>query len=153
MAPRALATGWVSHTLFEPSIGNEFLQEMANITNLEIAFNAEYEQIKKDGNNWVVTYRKHKKTYTTRAKILIDATEIGELLPLVGGRISGWAWILKRIRVKMRRQMPQNSIVQDLTYVLILEDVSADSRSRGNGKKGLVKKPKNYNPKAYECAW
>ncbi|MGB3150259.1 MAG: FAD-dependent oxidoreductase, partial [Maribacter sp.] len=40
-----------------------------------------------------------------------------------------------------------NTIVQDLTYVLILEDVGEKK-----GKKGLAKKPRNYNPAVYECA-
>ena len=153
-----LATGWVSHTLFEPSIGNKFLQEMANIPNLDIAFNAVYTEVKKatelnsaqEGEGWQVTYKQNKKTYTTFAKILIDATEIGELLPLVG---ADYRLGMDAKSDTGEKEAPEtaNTIVQDLTYVLILEDVG-DSRPRGNDKKGLVKKPKNYNPDAYACA-
>lgn len=143
---QALATGWVSHTLFEPSIGNKFLQEMADIPNLDIAFNSVYSDIKKDGEGWLVTYKQKRKTFTTKTKILIDATEIGELLPLVGADF--------RLGMDSKsdtgeKEAPEeaNSIVQDLTYVLILEDVTTK-----RGRKGLVKKPKEYNPQAYECA-
>jgi len=80
----ALATGWVSHTLFEPSVGNKILQKMASFPNLDIAFNAIYTSIDYNGNGWSVTYKQKGKTHTTKAKLLIDATEIGELLPLVG---------------------------------------------------------------------
>ncbi|WP_202795951.1 FAD-dependent oxidoreductase [Maribacter sp. HTCC2170] len=146
---KALATGWVSHTLFEPSIGNRLLKEMADEPNLEIAFNAIYRDVQKDGEGWLVTYKQKEKWYTTKTKILIDATEIGELLPLVEADF--------RLGMDSRedtgeKEAPEtaNTIVQDLTYVLILEDVSKDSNLRRN--KGLVKKPKNYNPEAYECA-
>ncbi|TMM58568.1 FAD-dependent oxidoreductase [Maribacter algarum] len=147
----ALATGWVSHTLFEPSVGNQILQEMATIPNLDIAFNAMYTNIDNDGDGWSVTYKQKGKTYTTRAKLLMDATEIGELLPLVG---ADFRLGMDSQSDTGEKEAPEtgNSIVQDLTYVLILKDVSGDSRLRGNDKKGLVKKPKNYDPKAYECA-
>ena len=143
---KALATGWVSHTLFEPSVGNKLLQEMANHPNLEIAFNSDYTNIKKDGNGWVVTYKKNRKSHNVNAKILIDATEIGELLPLVG---ADFRLGMDAQNDTGEKEAPDvaNNIVQDITYVLILEDVNTTK-----GRKGLVKKPKNYNPKEYECA-
>ncbi|MFD0796136.1 FAD-dependent oxidoreductase [Maribacter chungangensis] len=147
---KALATGWVSHTLFEPSVGNKILQEMANIPNLDIAFNAVYTDVKKDGEGWQITYRQNKKTYTTKAKILIDATEIGELLPLVGANFR-LGMDAKSETGEKEAPETANSIVQDLTYVLILEDVSKNPRL-DQGRKGLVKKPKNYDPEAYACA-
>ncbi len=148
--PKEVATGWVSHTLFEPSVGNTILQNMADIPNLTIVFNAVYTEIKKENEKWQVFYRQKGKVYTITAKILIDATEIGELLPLVKADF--------RLGMDAKsdtgeKQAPEksNNIVQDLTYCVILEDVSKDSHLRGN-KKGLVKKPKNYDPKAFACA-
>jgi len=143
---KALATGWVSHTLFEPSIGNKYLQEMANIPNLDIVFNAVYTDIKKDGEGWIVTYMQKGKTSTTEAKILVDATEIGELLPLVGADFRLGMDSKKETGEKEAPEIA-NTIVQDLTYVLILEDVGTKK-----GRKGIVKKPRNYDPKAYACA-
>lgn len=147
---KALATGWVSHTLFEPSIGNKILQEMADIPNLDIALNAVYTDVKKDGAGWMVTYKQKGKKYTISTKILIDATEIGELLPLIGADFR-LGMDSKSDTGETEAPEKANNIVQDLTYVLILEDVSKDPDLR-RGKKGLVKKPKNYDPKAYECA-
>ena len=147
---KALATGWVSHTLFEPSVGNKILQEMADIPNLDISFNAVYTDVKKDREGWQVTYQQKGKTYIAKAKILIDATEIGELLPVVD---ADFRLGMDSKNDTGEREAPKtaNSIVQDLTYVLILKDISTDSGLRRN-EKGLVKKPKNYDPKAYECA-
>lgn len=140
-----VATGWVSHTLFEPSIGNKILQEMAQIENLSIAFNAAYNTITKENGHWLVTYKHKRKLKKVNAKILIDATEIGELLPIVGADF--------RLGMDSKadtgeKQAPEksNAIVQDLTYVAILEDVG-----KTKSKKGLVKKPKGYNPKDFEC--
>lgn len=144
--PKAVATGWVSHTLFEPSVGNTILNEMANLPNLEIVFEAEYQKVEKVSDTWIVTHKKKGKLSTTKASILIDATETGELLPLVE---ADYRLGMDSKEDTGEKEAPEskNSIIQDLTYVAILKDV-------GNKKhrKGLVMKPKNYNPKAYECA-
>ncbi|MFH6602783.1 FAD-dependent oxidoreductase [Maribacter algicola] len=144
--PKALATGWVSHTLFEPSVGNKILQEMAKLPDLDIAFNAVYTKIEKDIEGWKVVYKQNEKTYSVMAKILIDATEIGELLPIVGADFRLGMDSKKDSGEKEAPEMPNGS-VQDLTYVLILKDVGTK-----NARKGLVKRPKNYDPKVYECA-
>ncbi|MEN1785091.1 MAG: FAD-dependent oxidoreductase, partial [Bacteroidota bacterium] len=145
--PKAVATGWVSHTLFEPSVGNSILQKMADIPNLEVIFKADYQTVQKAATGWLVTYRHKGKVHTIKSRILIDATELGELLPLVG---ADYRLGMDSKQETGEEQAPEsaNSIVQDLTYVLILEDVGTSSRSR----KGLVRKPKNYDAIAYECA-
>ena len=147
---RALATGWVSHTLFEPSVGQKILREMAKHENLDIAYNAHNQAAKKEGGLWTVRYQKEGKSFDITAKILIDATDTGELLPLVGADY--------RLGMDARsdtgeKEAPEtmNEIIQDLTYVAILEDISKDPLKR-ESKKGLVQKPNGYDPKAYECA-
>lgn len=143
---QALATGWVSHTLFEPSVGNMILQEMANMTNLDIAFNADYVDVLNENEKWLVHYRQNGKVYETKASILIDATETGELLPLVG---ADFRLGMDAQNDTGEKQAPDkaNTIVQDITYVAILEDLGTKK-----GKRGLVKKPHNYDPKNYECS-
>ena len=163
---QALATGWVSHTLFEPSVGDSILKAMAGIPNLEIVYNASYSDIRRNDDSnaaldsirdskkavsgWLVTYQKNGKSHSVKAKMLVDATETGELLPLVGADF--------RLGMDAKadtgeREAPEtaNGIVQDLTYVLILEDVSGRADGK-RSKKGLVRKPKNYDPEAYACA-
>lgn len=143
---KALATGWVSHTLFEPSVGNNILQEMADIPNLDIAFKATYTEVVKAGEGWSITYNQNGKSFTTKTNILIDATEIGELLPLVGADFR-LGMDAKSDTGEKEAPETANGIVQDLTYVLLLEDVGTKK-----GRKGLVRKPNNYNPEAYACA-
>ncbi|MGW9687192.1 FAD-dependent oxidoreductase [Flagellimonas sp. 2504JD1-5] len=143
---KAVATGWVSHTLFEPSVGKSILTEMVNYPNLNIIYKAHYGKIEKEGNKWVVHYKKRDKTYSTKASVLIDATETGELLPLVGADFR-LGMDSKQDTGEKEAPGNSNSIVQDLTYVAILTDVGA-----AKNRKGLVKKPKNYDPEEYACA-
>lgn len=144
--PKAVATGWVSHTLFEPSVGNNILQKMANLPNLEISYTSVYSEIQKENGLWKVTYAKEGKKYTAKSKILIDATETGELLPLVG---ADFRLGMDAKQDTGEKEAPEvaNTIVQDITYAAILEDVGTSKT-----KKGLVKKPKGYDAKHYECA-
>ena len=138
--PKAVATGWVSHTLFEPSVGNAILQSMTHFPNLEITYEAVYSRVKIQGAQWVVEYKKKGKTHTTQAAILIDATETGELLPLVGADFR-LGMDSKEDTGEKEAPKQSNTIVQDLTYVVILKHT-----------KGLVKKPKNYTLGDYACA-
>lgn len=140
-----VATGWVSHTLFEPSVGNKILKEMAQIKNMNIIFNASYQKITKENDKWIVTYKQKRKLKKIKAKILIDATEIGELLPIVGADF--------RLGMDSKNDTEEeyapekaNTMIQDLTYVAILEDVG-----NSTNKNGLVKKPIGYNSKDFDC--
>ncbi|UJH68791.1 FAD-dependent oxidoreductase [Allomuricauda sp. SCSIO 65647] len=146
---KALATGWVSHTLFEPSVGDKILKEMADIDGLDVQFSAAYQTVEKEGEGWKVVYDKNGKKYSTTAKVLIDATETGELLPMVEAEFR-LGMDAKSDTAEKEAPEKANAIIQDLTYVAILEDVSKNLET--HRKKGLVKKPRDYDPKAFECA-
>lgn len=144
--PKSVATGWVSHTLFEPSVGLRILRNMANHPNIKILFNSELQSATFKNGIWYAVISSGKRQQELTSKILIDATERGEVLeqlqiPYRLGMDSraetGEPWAPERY----------SKIVQDLTYVTILKDVGA-SRT----KKGLVRKPKNYNRSDFECA-
>ncbi len=148
--PDSVATGWVSHTLFEPSVGNRILQQLAAIPNVQIAFNAKFQKVERKSSEWLITYLQKGKKRTIRAPMLIDATETGDLLPLLKAdfRVGMDA---KEDTGEQEAPKMANQIVQDLTYTAILKDVSKDTRL-SKSKKGLVKKPKNYNPGDFACA-
>ena len=57
----ALSTGWVSHTLFEPHIGNEIFTAMAAaLPSLTILYHTEWKQIRKVKNHWIcLLYTSH----------------------------------------------------------------------------------------------
>ena len=142
---KALATGWVSHTLFEPSVGDRILKEMAGLRNLQIAYNARYYTVTELDDGWIVVWDNGGEKQVTRTKVLIDATETGALLPEIG---ANYRIGMDAKTTTNEKQAPQqaNRIVQDLTYVAILVDVGTST-----SKRGLVKKPKGYDPAAFSC--
>ena len=77
----SLKTGWVSNVLFEPSVGNKIFHEMvAAESNLKVWKQACLEEAKRVGNEWIAKVKMEGQPgKTVRAKILIDATELGDV--------------------------------------------------------------------------
>lgn len=140
----ALATGWVSHTLFEPSVGNRVLKELATEKELEVWYNAGWRSIEKKEGYWVVDVLHKGKRKKVNAKVLIDATELGDVLAEVG--------VEYRIGMNSRTETGEifapeigNEIIQDMTYVVILKDF-------GQGIDKTIRRPKGYDPSEFHCA-
>lgn len=143
--PEKLATGWVSNTLFEPKVGNQMLQEMANsVANLTISFESEWITAKYNEREWKVTYSKNGEVYESRASILIDATELGDVAAAQG--------LSYRLGMDARDEIGEsfapeesNDIIQDLTYVVTLQDY-------GKGVDKTIAKPAKYDAEEFTCA-
>lgn len=142
---KAVETGWVSNTLFEPSVGNRLLKKMvATEKNITVWYKSSLIDLKKLPRGWTVTIGQAGKKRTVGADMLIDATELGDLLPRAG--------VAYRIGMDSRYDTKEayapetaNSIIQDLTYVAILKDYGPHANV-------ILKKPKGYNPKEFEHA-
>jgi flavin-dependent dehydrogenase len=83
----ALETGWVSNTLFEPSVGNKIFNQMASKEKkLEIIHGFYITDIIKVGNlvKGAVFKNDANQILEVNAKVTIDATDIGESLKMVG---------------------------------------------------------------------
>jgi len=143
--PKAVETGWVSNTLFEPSVGNRLLKKMVGAEkNIAVWYKSTLLDLKKQPKGWTVAIEQEGKKKTVNASILVDATELGDLLPRAGVAYS----IGMDSRYDTKEEFaPEkaNSIIQDLTYVAILKDYGADP-------KRLLKKPQGYDPKEFEHA-
>ncbi|GAB2545900.1 FAD-dependent oxidoreductase [Rufibacter soli] len=142
--PAAVETGWVSNTLFEPSIGNRMLKELAQEKNLTIWYTTAWQDLQKHGEGWKVTVKKGKKKQVIEARLVIDATELGDVMAKAGAKYD--------IGMDSRSETGEayapekaNDIVQDLTYVVVLKDY-------GKGTDKTIKKPAGYNPKEFDCA-
>jgi hypothetical protein len=137
----ALETGWVSNTLFEPSVGNKIFNQMASKEkNLEIIHGFYVTNIIKDGNLVKGALFKNDKNeiLEVHAKVTIDATDLGESLKMVGADY--------RLGMDSKNETKEanapdtaNDIVQDLTWVAILKDYGANADK-------TIAKPDNYNP-------
>lgn len=140
----SLKTGWVSNVLFEPSVGNHILCQMAEAEkNLSIYFKTKWVKVKKEDNAWYVTVVKSDGSKeVVSSKVLIDATELGDI-----AKECGVAYDLgMESRFLTNEDIAPdsaNNIVQDLTYVAILKDYGVDV---------TIPEPENYHPEEFACA-
>ncbi len=143
--PGALATGWVSHTQFEPHVGDSIFKSMAAAEkNLEVIYGYYLISVKKEGNRVVgATFENDKKEkLVVNAKIVIDATDLGDGLKMAGATY--------RLGMDSKTETGEaiapeqaNDIVQDLTWVAVLKDYGA-------GTDKTIPKPEGYNPEDFE---
>lgn len=141
--PKAVETGWVSNTLFEPSVGNRKLKELASHPNLSIWYKTEWKNISRTGKKWKAEVRVNGKPAVVTADLIIDATELGDVMAFLK--------IPYRVGMDSRQDTGEsfapekaNDIIQDLTYVVVLKDY-------GRGADKTIPKPEGYDPKEFEC--
>lgn len=125
----SLRTGWVSNILFEPSVGNRIFNSMTSAENrLDVRYGLGFEKAEKLSRGWKVYFRNPSdgKCMIVKTKILIDATELGDVAAACG---AGY-----RVGMDSRYDTGEeiapekaNDIVQDMTYVAILKDFGPDA--------------------------
>ncbi|MGL5981277.1 MAG: FAD-dependent oxidoreductase [Phocaeicola sp.] len=142
----SLATGWVSNVLFEPSVGNAVLKNIAaREPNLSIRYGTTVKEIKQlSSGEWKVVVSHQGETKELKTKVLVDATELGDVAKMCGVKYD--------IGMDSRNQSGEdiapdtvNDIIQDLTYVAILKDY-------GPGSDKTIEEPANYNPDYFYCS-
>lgn len=140
----SLKTGWVSNVLFEPSVGNKILHQMVSAEKqLRVWKEAELQTLKRDGEGWTAqVLLPDGKVKPVCAKVVIDATELGDVAKLCGVRYD--------IGMESKHDTGEdiapeagNGIVQDLTYVAILKDYGHDV---------TIPRPEGYNLNEFACA-
>ena len=139
-------TGWVSNTLFEPLVGNKIFKVMtANDPNLNIWYKTRFTTVTKTDIGWDVKVIKEKKEYLIHANIVIDCTELGDVLASASGDFFIGMDSRKRTGEIYAPEV-SNNIIQDLTYVAVLKDY-------GKGADKTINKPVDYNPNdfKYSC--
>ncbi len=139
---KALATGWVSNTLFEPSVGARIWMEMAGKEkNLNVWMRTTLISISKNSTGWLVILDKQGVRKTVQAKIVIDCTELGDVAKQCG---VAYDIGMDARTVSGENIAPEkaNNIIQDLTYVSILKDYGHDV---------TIPKPEGYNASLFYC--
>ena len=137
----SLKTGWVSNLMFEPSVGNRILKDIAGSEkNLTILYGTTIDKVVKDKK---FTLKTKENAVTYKSKILIDATELGDLIPKLNLPYFIGMDSSKRFNEDIAPEL-SNDIIQDLTYVLILKDF---------GKPMTINQPKNYNKNEFICSF
>ena len=120
----ALKTGWVSNILFEPHVGAEIFDNMASAEkNLAVLRSASITGLEKIEKGWRISTSKGDFT----CRILIDCTELGDLAKMCGVQY---------------RIGNENGIVQDMTYVITIQDF-------GPGADRTIPEPDGYKVENY----
>ncbi|WP_462353309.1 FAD-dependent oxidoreductase [Alistipes timonensis] len=141
--PDSLRTGWVSNVLFEPSVGNAILQRIATKQKtLKIRFGTRLLALAEEPGGWRATLVQGRDTLTVRAKVLIDATELGDVAALAG---VGYDIGMDARAESGEAIAPEaaNDIVQDLTYVAILQEYDHDV---------TIPEPEGYDKSDFACS-
>lgn len=141
----ALETGWVSNVLFEPSVGNQIWKNIvAKEQNLKVEYDSKLKKVEKNGDEWLIIYEEEGKEKTIHAKVLIDATELGDVAKMAGVKYDIG---MESQAVSGEDIAPEecNDIIQDLTYVAVLKDFGPEADM-------TIDKPVNYDPSPFYCA-
>lgn len=146
---KALETGWVSNTQFEPHVGDSIFKSMASAeSQLSIVYGFHLTQINKEGNKVVgaIFENEQKATLTVLAKVVIDATDLGDGLALAGANFD-MGMEARSVTGEVNAPEKANDIIQDLTWTATLKDF-------GSGTDKTIPKPEGYNPGIYKgsCA-
>lgn len=137
-----VSTGWVSNTLFEPSVGQKILRKMCDAEkNLSLVFDTKLIDIKQVTNGWQVKFSDGK---TIQTQILIDATELGDIAAKVGIKYNLGMDAQSTYNEPIAPEKA-NNVIQDLTYAAILKDYGANAD-------GTLPKPANYSASEFNCA-
>jgi len=140
-----LNTGWVSNTNFEPHVGDSIFKAWAAKENdLTVYFNYRFGTILKNGNKVIAAiFTNGKETLHINARVMIDGTELGDVLARAGAGYDLGMDDPKTSGEKEARQ--KNNIIQDLTWVAILKDY-------GIGTDKTIARPVNYDSTKYFCS-
>lgn len=139
----ALKTGWVSNTLFEPSVGNRIFKNIAaRYPKLHIWYRSSVESIRKTDDGWEIKVNNRGVVKEVNAKVLIDATELGDIAASAGVTYDV-GMDSRYITGEDIAPQEENDIVQDLTYAMILKEYNRDM---------TIKKPEGYNPALFYCS-
>jgi len=141
----ALKTGWVSNTLFEPRVGNQILKSIAKKeNNLNILFSTKVNSVNKldllKTDHYNFNVKSSKGNFTS--KILIDATELGDVLPMIDEDYD-LGMDSREMYGEDIAPEKNNDIIQDLTFVMILKNYNQSVK---------IDKPKNYDPSEFYCS-
>lgn len=141
-----LNTGWVSNTCFEPHVGDSIFKSWAiKEKKLTVLFGHTFNYVHKAGNKvtGVSVRDKDGKIIRIDAKVVIDATETGDVLAA-----SGAAYDLGMddpAIINEREAREKNNIIQDLTWAAILKDY-------GHGADKTIARPPDYDSLKYFCS-
>lgn len=146
--PAKVATGWVSHTQFEPRVADSILKSFAaQLPNLTVRYRLRFLEAIVEGKQVkgaAFLDLSTGKTLAIRARQVIDATELGDVMASAGIPYDLGMEASEKTGEKLN--IPSsNDIIQDMTYAAILKDY-------GPGADRTIPKPAGFDPMEFDCA-
>ena len=130
--------------VFEPYTGAAILKKITDtVKNLTVKMNTSFTGIKKDGTGWEVTITVDGKPVTIKAKLVVDATELGDVVAGAGVLLTSGFDSRADTKEALAPQNATNQI-QDISYITILKDY-------GRNTDHTIPKPEGYNTSQYAC--
>lgn len=140
----SVKTGWVSNVLFEPSAGASILLQMAEAEQrLQLSFNCKLRDLRKTGDGWIAVFTSGHGRFSVKTTLLIDGTELGDVAKMADVPYSIGMDSRDETGEAIAPEMASD-IIQDLTYVAILEDFGRDADK-------TIPRPENYDPAPFQC--
>ncbi len=140
----SLQTGWVSNINFDPHVGQEIFTSMteAESAYLTVERNAKWKSVRTvNDRKEVIFVDEDGRKRLISAKVLIDATELGDVAKACG--------VAYRIGMDSSSETgesiaPQtaNEVIQDMTFVAFLKDYGPDADM-------TIDKPEGYDPSLF----
>lgn len=128
---------------FEPYTGAAILKKITDtVKNLTVKLNSPFISIKKDGTGWEVIATIEGRKITIKAKVVIDATETGDV-----AASAGETYVYGFDSKKETGETPatESSVrMQDLSWIVILKDYGPQADK-------TVTKPEGYDAARYAC--
>lgn len=128
---------------YEPYTGAAILKKITDtVKNLTVKLNSPFIGIKKDGTGWDVSATIDGKTTTIKTKVVIDATETGDVAAKAGETYVYGFDSKKETGESLATE--NSSRVQDLSWIAILKDY-------GTSADKTIAKPEGYDAAQYTC--
>ena len=140
-------TGWVSNTLFEPHVADSIFKNMvAKTNNLSVLYGWQLARVFKRSKQITGGQFTNEsgKTLTVHATVIIDATEMGDVMAAAGIPYD-LGMEAAALTGETLGITSNSNIVQDLTYVAILKDYGAAADC-------TIVKPHGYDPAEFDGA-
>jgi len=129
---------------FEPYTGAAILKRICDtVKNLTLHLNTPYTGVKKDGDNWELYVILNGKPATIKAKVLVDATALGDIAAKAGAKFTSGFDSRQETGEALA---PENHLpyIEDITWVAILKEYTKNTIY-------LMPKPAGYDPSLYAC--
>ncbi len=142
----SLFTGWVSNTMFEPSVGAKYWDELAAAEpQLKVFSNTQYKVSPRLESGWPVELiLADGERLQVEGKELVDGTDLGDVAAQLGAKYDVGMEAASQSGESIAPETA-NDIIQDFTYAAILKDF-------GEGEDRTIDPPASYDPSVFQCS-